>query len=188
MKRYYCLYLLLLLFIVSCQSHTKDKQEVEETISHLKDSQGDASIYLGDELFYPEGSIFAGTLQVAHNLLSLNIKSQLGGHIMLTISEPNGLNSKPYHLTIEKGVPTTNSVMIGRLADSPERVIEGYVMHEGKAIVTAISTEKFVMHINGIAGKYMETDQTKWKKVAGTIVIRKPQLRALGINEALFYY
>lgn len=176
------------LLLTSCQSHTKDHQEVEQTLRKLKDGEADVSIYLGDELFYPTKPVFTGNLTLAENSLQLNIKSQFGDHIMIGLNDGAALKNKPYRLLIKENVPTSNSVMLGRLADKEKRTGEGFLMNEGDAIITAISREKFVIHINGIAGKYLETDRSKWKKVEGTIIIRKPILQTYALNEALFFY
>jgi selenophosphate synthetase-related protein len=174
--------------LTSCQSHTKDHQEVEQTLKNLKDGEADVSIYLGDELFYPTKPVFIGNLTLAENSLQLNIKSRFGDHIMISLTDGAALKNKPYRLVIHENVPTSNSVMLGRLADKEKRTGEGFLMNEGDAIITAISRDKFVIHLNGIAGKYMETDRSKWKKVEGTIIVRKPSIQAYALNEALFFY
>ncbi len=175
--------LMLAISLFACNKHQKIS-EIEQT---LNDGQASVQLLIGNAEFYAQNKPFTGVLLVQDNSLTINLKDDDGGNVILNLEEPNWHKTKPYKVAFNNKYSASakqGSLMIGKLSKADMNKGEGYVLYDGYFEIEKINTDQIVVKIDGkVSSPFNESNQ---KSISGLIVWRKPPTDLIQIPENLF--
>lgn len=171
-------------FLLVCFSACSDKINTDQLYQSLQDNQAKAIILIDDKAFYPSESVFSGDITALKTFFRFSIFDQFQSNIVIAFGGENWYVQKPMIKQVFIDNQVAASVMVGKIKDKAKALGEGYLMTEGTISVESFSKEKIVIRLRGKVGKYEhQREPTKWNRLEGAIVFRKPNINIQGLSE-----
>ncbi len=168
--------ILILTFALSCKSgSTNVNEEIFKYSQILAAEEAVIDISINGKEFYDEKSRFKGVLLVNDNGLTINLKDQNQGNMIVNLEQKDWFKTKPYKVAFNESYSATEkkgSLMIGKLSSTSQNMGEGYVLSDGFFEVLKINKEVCYLFIKGRVKHPFNPDLEY--PIEGQIIWKKP--------------
>ncbi|WP_459490468.1 hypothetical protein [Aquirufa sp. ROCK-SH2] len=185
-KAILCIFLCfsLSVFFFACQSNEMDLSNVEKELKQMKDHQAKVIVKIDGQKFYSDTTIFTGSVQLRSSSIRANLYDSKRSNVIFSVMENDWFRKKKKVFQVKNGETTSVNVLVGKITDALKNKGLGYLFVNGECEIISFNKEQLVAKFEGLTAEYMSmSDQNKWQKIQGLIIIKKPDYQLMELTE-----
>lgn len=161
----------------------------DDILNSLKDGQARIRVTIDGQPFYPDSSVFTGTVSASDRFFKISLFDQFDSNVIVAFNGERWYSNKPFSKPLYANNQLNASVMMGRITDKANQYGVGYLMTDGLITVDHLSREKIIIHIEGKGGKYAHMAMPeKWNDITADIIYKRPPVKLESLPEASVFF
>jgi hypothetical protein len=172
----------------ACNSEQIDMSQVDAELKTLKDHEAKILVKIDGENFYSDSSTFSGSVQLRSSSIRANLYDTKRSNVIFSVMANDWYKKSKKVFQVKNGETTSVNVLVGKITHAAQNKGLGYLFVNGECEIVSFTKDHLVVKFKGLTSEYMSiSDQTKWQKIQGLIIIKKPDYQFMELSETDYF-